>query len=193
MIKKEKKQRLVYSILRLSVLPITILGIILTAYSQSSVREGMIFEVEKNLSGIAHNLISLYNMMDAGDFSYEDGRVMKGETDFTSDYRLLDDIKNDTGADVTIFIGDVRCLTTLVNKEGKRLTRTRVNDVVRKIVLEDGEDYFSHNIDVVGASYFGYYVPIRNDEGRVIGISFAGKSVKSIHTSINYMMTSGNL
>ncbi len=69
MIKKEKKQRLVYSILRLSVLPITILGIILTAYSQSSVREGMIFEVEKNLSGIAHNLISLYNMMDAGDFS----------------------------------------------------------------------------------------------------------------------------
>ena len=192
MIKKEKKQRLVYSILRLSVLPITILGIILTAYSQSSVREGMIFEVEKNLSGIAHNLISLYNMMDTGDFSYEDGRIMKGETDFTSDYRLLDDVKNDTGADVTIFIGDVRCLTTLVNKEGKRLTRTRVNDVVRKIVLEDGEDYFSQNVDVVGASYFGYYVPIRNDEGRVIGISFAGKSVKSIHTSINYMMQ-GNL
>lgn len=192
MAKEKKKHRLVFAIMRLSVLPITILGIILTAYSQNSVREGMIFEVEKNLSGIAHNLISVYNLLDAGDFSYSDGKVMKGETDFTADYRLLDDMKNDTGADVTIFINDERCLTTLVGEKGKRLTGTKVNDVVRRIVLEEGREYFSQNVNVMGANYFAYYVPIRNDDDEVIGISFAGKSAESINTSMRFMIQ-GNL
>ena len=85
---EKKKQSLVFSILKLSVIPILVLGLILTVYSRNSVREGMVFETKKCLSGIAHNLISSYNMIDAGDFSYVDGKVMKGETDLTSDYRL---------------------------------------------------------------------------------------------------------
>lgn len=40
----------------------------MTFYSQNSVHEGMVFEIEKSLSGIAHNLISIYNVLDAGDF-----------------------------------------------------------------------------------------------------------------------------
>lgn len=192
MTKEKKQHRLVYTIMRLTVLPVTILGIVLTVYSQNSVREGMIFEVEKSLSGIAHNLISVYNMLDSGDFSYQDGKVMKGETDFTADYRLLDDMKNDTGADVTIFINDIRHLTTLVGEGGKRLTGTKASDVVRQIVLKEGKEYFSQNVDVTGANYFGYYVPIRNDAGQVIGISFAGKSAESINTSMKFMIQ-GNL
>ena len=190
--KQKKKKRLVYAIMRLSVLPISILGIILTVYGQNSVREGMAFEVQTNLSGIAHNLISMYNMMDAGDFSYQEGKVVKGELDLTSDYRLLDDVKNDTGADVTIFVGDTRCLTTLVDKSGKRMTGTEVSDEVKQIVLEQGDEYFSQDVDVVGAHYFGYYVPIRDDEDNVIGISFAGKSVDSINASRSFMIQ-GNI
>lgn len=190
--KKKKRRRLVFAIMRLSVMPITILGIILTVYSQNSVREGMVFEVQKNLSGIAHNIISMYNMLDAGDFSYEKAKVMKGETDFTSDYRLLDDVKNDTGADVTIFIGDKRCLTTLVDHRGKRLIGTKVNDEVKDVVFGKGEEYFAEDVDILGADYFGYYVPIRNDENQVIGISFAGKSVESIRTSMKFMIQ-GNI
>ena len=71
------------------------------------VYQRQVFEIEKSLSGIAHNLISIYNVLDAGDFSQKDDRVYKGETEITSDYRILDDIKNDTGADVTVF---VRCV-----------------------------------------------------------------------------------
>lgn len=190
--KQKKKKRLVYTIMRLSVLPISILGIILTVYGQNSVREGMVFEVQTNLSGIAHNLISMYNMLDAGEFSNQDGKILKGELDFTSDYRLLDDVKNDTGADVTIFIGDERCLTTLVDKSGKRMTGTKVSDEVKQIVLDEGEECFSQNVDVVGVNYFGYYVPIRDDEDNVVGISFAGKSVDSINTSMNFMIQ-GNI
>lgn len=183
-----RKRSLIYAILRMSVLPITVLGIILTVYSQNSVREGMVFEIEKSLSGIAHNLISTYDMLDAGEFTYEDGRILKGETEFTSDYRLLDDVKNDTGADVTIFVGNERCLTTLVNEEGKRLVGSQVSPEVEEVVLGEGNEYFSESVDVMGAEYFGYYVPIRNDADEVVGISFAGKSVESVNTSMRFMI-----
>lgn len=187
-----RKRSLIFAILRMSVLPIMVLGIILTAYSQNSVREGMVFEIEKSLSGIAHNLISTYDMLDAGEFTYEDGRILKGETEFTADYRLLDDVKNDTEADVTIFVGNERCLTTLVNDEGKRLVGSQVSSEVEEVVLGEGEEYFSESVDVMGAEYFGYYVPIRNDAGQVVGISFAGKSVESVNTSMRFMIQ-GNM
>lgn len=184
----KKRRSLIFAIMRMSVLPIAILGIIMTIYSQNSVREGMVFEAEKNLSGIAHNLISTYNMIDAGEFSSENGKIMKGETELTSDYRLLDDVKNDTGADVTIFLGNERCLTTLVDDDGKRLVGSKVSERVEKAVLEDGEEYFSENVDIIDQDYFGYYVPIRNDSNEIIGISFAGKSAEAVNTSMRYMI-----
>lgn len=189
---RRKKRSLIFAIMRMSVLPIAILGIIMTAYGQNSVKEGMIFEIQKNLSGIAHNLISIYNVRDAGDFYVKDEKVYKGETDLTADYRLLDDVKNDTGADVTIFIGNERCLTTLVDGNGKRLVGSKVSTEVEDVVFGEGEEYFSKDVDVMGSRYFGYYVPIRNDADEVVGISFAGKSAESVNTSMRFM-TQGNV
>ncbi len=184
MAERKKKKSLIYSIMWMSAIPIVILGVILTIFSQNSVQEGMSFEIKKSLSGTAHNLISIYNMLDAGEFSYSNGKFWKGETELTSDYRILDDIKNDTGADVTIFYGSERRLTTLVDNLGARLVGTKVSEDVQEAVLQRGEEYFSESADVNGAAYFGYYVPIRDDAGNVIGISFAGKTVDSIRLSM---------
>lgn len=188
MTQKKKRRSLKFSIMQISVIPVLVLGIILTIYAQNSVHVGMRYEVEENLSGLAHNLISIYNLIDAGEFSYENGVLLKGETDITSDYRILDDMKNDTGADMTICIGNERRLTTMVDQKGDRLIGTEVPVDVQEAVLEKGEEYFSTNIGINGEEYFGYYVPVRNDEGDVIGMSFAGKSVNMINESINSMV-----
>ena len=137
---RKKRKSLIFTIMRMSVIPIAILGVVMTFYSQNSVHEGMVFEIEKSLSGIAHNLISIYNVLDAGDFSQKDDRVYKGETEITSDYRVLDDIKNDTGADVTVFVGDERCLTTLVDKKGNRLVGSHLDKEVAS--LKTGKNIF---------------------------------------------------
>ncbi len=83
--------------------------------------------LKKSLSGIAHNLISIYNVLDAGDFSQKDDRVYKGKQKLHRITAFLDDIKNDTGADVTVFVGDERCLTTLVDKKGNRLVGSHID------------------------------------------------------------------
>lgn len=189
---ERKKKSLIVSIMGMSVIPILLLGIVLTVYSQASVREGMVFEIRHCLSGIAHNLISTYNMLDAGDYSYENGVLKKGETELTSDYRILDDLKMDTGADVTIAMGETRCLTTLVDENGNRQIGTKVSDKVAKVVLEKGEEYFSEKVDVNGKEYFGYYVPIFDSNNKVVGFSFAGRSSEYVATSMGYM-TKGNI
>ena len=60
--KTAKRHSIVYTMLRIGVIPMLLLGIGLTIYSQFSVREGMDYEVERSLSGIAHNLLSTYNL-----------------------------------------------------------------------------------------------------------------------------------
>lgn len=188
MISGKKRHSLLLLILKLSVIPVLVLGIILTIYSRNAVRTGMVYEIEKSLSGIAHNLISSYNMVDAGDFAYVDGKVMKGETDLTSDYRLLDDIKNDTGADVTICLGTERRLTTVVDGNGNRLTGTALSEDVQQEVYGKGQEYFSESVNVGGEKFFAYYVPIRNHAGDIIGVSFAGQPVDSVNHSMKFML-----
>lgn len=172
----------------ISVIPVIVLGIILTLYAQNSVREGMGYEVEQNLSGLAHSMIHMYDLVSVGDFSYEDGRIKKGDLDLTNDFQLMDSFKKDTGADVTVCVGARRCLTTIRDENGDRLLGTEVPDLVKEAVLNHGEDYFSQNININGAKYYGYYMPIRDIKGNVIGISFAGKAVDAINRSVRYII-----
>lgn len=184
----KKKRSLKFSIMIITVLPIIILGIVLTIYARSSVREGMSDEVEQNLSGLANTLIRMYDLVDVGDFSYENGRVRKGKRDLTFDFRLMDGVKKDTDIDVTICVGARRCLTTIRDEAGNRLVGSEVPEAVKEAVLEHGDDYFSKNIDINGVEYYGYYVPIRDLRGNVTGISFAGKAVEAINESVNKIL-----
>ena len=51
---RSKKRSLIFSIMRMSVLPIAILGIIMTAYGHNSVKEGMILP-----PGVALDMLQL--------------------------------------------------------------------------------------------------------------------------------------
>ncbi|MBR1873690.1 MAG: diguanylate cyclase [Eubacterium sp.] len=190
--KTAKRHSIVYTMLRIGVIPMLLLGIGLTIYSQFSVREGMDYEVERSLSGIAHNLLSTYNTIDAGQFAVDGDKYMKGETDITADYRIMDDIKTDTGADVTLYYGTTRRMTTIVDDDGNRLTDTEAPEDVIAQVYNAGEEYFSTGVDVQGVNYYGYYVPIQNDDGEIVGMCFAGKPSSTVQISTNYMII-GNI
>ena len=188
----KKRHSIVYTMLRIGVIPILLLGIGLTVYSQYSVREGMDYEMERALSGIAHNLLSTYNSLDGGEFNMKDDTLYKGETRIAADYRILDDLKTDTGNDVTIYYGDKRRMTTIVDGNGNRLTNTDAPEGVIDHVYGQKEEYFSTDVDIVGTPYYGYYVPIENDNGDIVGMTFAGKPKDSVMLSTHYMVI-GNI
>ena len=184
----KRKRKIAVPILWLSIFPIIVLCVVLTYNIKKSVSDGMSYEIEQNLSGTAHTVISMYNIQDGGQFSYQNDHLYKGETDITADYRILDDIKNDTGADVTISYGKVRRLTTLTDNNGNRLVGTELSPDIEQHVLVNGEEYFSQHVDINGEGYFAYYVPIRNDNNEVVGASFAGKSARSVNLSTQRAM-----
>ncbi|MBR6229890.1 MAG: diguanylate cyclase [Eubacterium sp.] len=190
--KTSKRRSLVVTLIQIGVIPILLLGIGLTVYSQYSVREGMDYEMERALSGIAHNILSTYNALDGGEFSMKGEDLYKGEKNITADYRILDDLKNDTGNDVTIYYGDKRRMTTIVDDKGNRLTGTDAPEGVIDHVYGQKEEYFSTDVDIQGVPYYGYYVPIRNDAGDIIGMTFAGKPKDSVMLSTHYMVV-GNI
>ena len=59
---------------------------------------------------------------------------------------------------------------------------------MKESVYGKGEEYFSEDVIVGATRYFAYYVPIRNGEGEVVGVSFAGQPVDSVNISMKLML-----
>lgn len=74
---------------------------------------------------------------------------------------------------VTIFQGDLRIATNVMNENGTRAIGTRVSKVVRDRVIENGESFYDRAF-VVNDWYLSAYDPIRDPDGKVIGILYVG-------------------
>lgn len=116
-------------------------------------------------------------------FSFRAGcPVKKGDTvigsvttgiDLTSD-AFVDEIKKRYGIEFTIFQGDTRAATTII-RDGKRAVGTKMdNPRVIETVLKKGEKFFDVN-KIIGKEYNTSYWPLKNAEGKIIGMLFIGK------------------
>ncbi len=91
---------------------------------------------------------------------------------------LLDLVKERFNVDVTVFLGDVRLMTT-VKSDGKRLTGTKLDPYIAQVVLKEGRDFVGP-ASILGIPYITAYEPMKDRSGRVFGIAFAGRSVKAL-------------
>ena len=107
-----------------------------------------------------------------------DGKMMLGE-DHTvnSNYAIVDEIKSETGGDVTIFqVKDgsaTRISSTLTNENGNRVIGTNLPDAIYNMVVTGGQTY-SGRADVLGSWYLTVYEPIKDNSGKIIGVLFIG-------------------
>lgn len=92
--------------------------------------------------------------------------------DFSSS-DMLDEIKEVVGFDVTIFGGDVRIATTVIDESGQRATGTRMSDKVREQVIDLGNSY-EGRADIVGNTYYTIYEPFLDNSGNIMGAIFCG-------------------
>ena len=85
--------------------------------------------------------------------------------------KLLDDLKQQTGYEFTIFENDVRTYTT-VKQNGTRATGTKLSSEIAEIVLEQGKTYIGVNT-ILDVKHICSYVPIQYQDGTK-GIIFSG-------------------
>lgn len=119
-----------------------------------------------------------------GPWSIRDGSLYKGETLINGNNEFVDEIGRLTEDTCTIFQGDTRVSTNVI-RENTRVLGTKVSEDIGKVVLEEGRDYYGE-ADVVGVLYQAAYSPIRDQDGKVIGIWYVGANKQFVDNAINY-------
>ncbi len=102
-----------------------------------------------------------------------------GEEDIN---QLLDDLKSRMGCEFTIFEGNTRAYTTVV-QDGQRAVGTTLSSRLSEIVLQKGESYVGR-ATILSEEYLCSYVPTRDASGAVDGLLFAGISATDANHQI---------
>ncbi len=93
---------------------------------------------------------------------------------FNNDFTLVDRIRQVARIDtVTVFFGDLRVSTNVMTEQGTRAVGTRISQIVRDVVLEQGRDYVGRAY-VVNEWFITRYEPLRNYQGEVVGSLYVG-------------------
>jgi two-component system NtrC family sensor kinase len=101
-----------------------------------------------------------------------------------NDFTLVDQIKDVAGIETsTIFFGDLRVSTNVMDSEGNRAIGTRLSQEVSDIVLKQGHQFIGPAF-VVNEEYITRYDPLRNYLGEVIGIIYVGAKQASFQRLI---------
>ncbi len=113
-----------------------------------------------------------------------DGKVMGtvGLGISLSSENYVDRLKKETGLEMTVFLGNVRAMTTLT-RDGKRLIGTELeNTAVTDAVLKRGESV-SGELQLLGKPFQVLYWPILNMAGKPMGMWFTGQPLNSVVTA----------
>ena len=87
---------------------------------------------------------------------------------------MLDGLKSRMGCEFTIFEGDMRKYSTVM-QDGERVVGTPLAPELSAIVIEKGETYVGE-AEIAGNLYRCSYVPTKDESGNVTGLIFAGIS-----------------
>ncbi|RKM61420.1 methyl-accepting chemotaxis protein [Butyrivibrio sp. CB08] len=116
----------------------------------------------------------------------DDGELLKGETPVHDIYQgQLDALHEKTGMHYTIFYGNTRYITSLVDAEtNKRMEGTKASNAVVDEVLRKGDEYLAENFEIGGQKWYAYYLPLKNDDGSVVGMVFAGRDTSIVEANM---------
>lgn len=144
-------------------------------------------EIEDTLQATGYTLIEAFNAIDSGKFWLSGKLLYKGGVNLTENLSVIDSIKEKTGIECTLFYGDTRYITTVLDENGNRMLQTQCSDEVKEIVLNQGNTFFAKNIVIGGQDYYGYYIPIEQ-EGKVAGMIFTGKPSTTLTATTNQFL-----
>lgn len=166
-----------------------LISAILTAISSVSFSDKLNEMVSEELMIGCEQLKSQMNSTWDGEWTYDDnlGGLIKGGVAVNDEYQsLIDELHKKTGLDYTIFWGKTRKVTTLIDSStGKRIVGTDASDEVIKQCLNGGRDFFIKDVTINKQKYSGYYIPITNEGGKIVGMFFSGRPRSDVTKALN--------
>lgn len=179
---KEKKS-IRSRLMAMSILPIVLLGSCIMFFGILLIYGMYSDTIREELETNTYILKGCFDLTVRGDYTYNNGILKKGHVNI-SDSTMLYEIKNNSDVDTTIFWGDKRILTTVENSYGASVVGTQASNDVVQAVLQDGGNYFSKDLKIEECPYIGYYTPLKNEDGTIVGMVFAGTPKTKVYRSI---------
>lgn len=183
---KQKKglQKLILSI---CLIPTIALTLVISIIALRSMDQGMETEVQSGLQLLANSARASLSDVGEGEFHLDGDQLYKGDVNVSKMQEKLDSLVETTDAELTIFFGDTRYLTTIRDDKGNPIIGTTSSEAVYQKVVKEGEIYKASDVVINGNNYYGYYLPLTKDgatKGEAVGMVFAGKPAGSVNSYI---------
>ena len=101
-------------------------------------------------------------------------------------YQFIDSLQEEH-IEQTLFMGDERFITSIVDEDGKRIEGTKADPKVWETV-KAGNDYVADGVKINGERYYVYYMPVRSDDGEILGMAFSGERESAVRNAITGML-----
>ena len=135
--------------------------------------------IEKELNSSVNMLTIIFDEKYPGEWNVKSGKLYKGSMEINNDFKVVDEVKDKTNMYATIFMDDTRITSNIKDKSGKRSIGTKANEQVINTVLKDGKNYIG-KVNIDGIDVQGYYVPIKDNNEKIIGMYFVGISYEDV-------------
>lgn len=178
--------KLKYKILFVALLPILVVCIAVMVINNTVIKNTLLDKTKNELKATAEALSAAYNQNSGEYFKNDDGEIWKGTYNVSLSQKLVTEMSEKTGSSLTFFYGDKRLVTSLKDKKGDYILGSKAGDYLKKNVLEGGKDVFTSRVSVEGTMYYGYYIPVKqNNSDDIIGMIFAGMPVREVDKTKN--------
>ena len=100
-----------------------------------------------------------------------------------SDTDFVNGLKQQTGSDYAIYLGDTSIVTTLTDSTSKRITGDKLDAEVQETVLKQG-DTLTRQETINGTRYLSVYAPIVSSDGTITGVMFSGYNMTTYYSGL---------
>lgn len=180
--------------LALNCIPLLVFGILILIIGTLQFRSGMYTQTKSSLKSSAIAALNLYTSQGYGDYAMkDDGNVWRGMNfNVSAETDVIDDIKKQTGVDITFFYQDTAVMTSITNEDGMRWIGMKAGDNIKNYTLAKGAQLWYRNIEIDNKMCHAYIIPITQEsDGSVIGALMASTSTDTFNNAINgYIVTS---
>lgn len=186
---KERRIGMMTRLISMIFLPVLVITGVAMVMAQNSLSTGLEKEALHGMELLARAVAGSYDSLE-GEYRVEGDTLFKGDTNLSESLGKMDLFVKGTDAEVTLFYGDTRYLTTLADAQGQRVTGTKADEKVWSVV-KTGEVYQQPGLAIAatGLTYTAFYVPLHDEAGNVVGMIFAGEPSADIESFIQKQTT----
>ena len=142
-----------------------------------SANDGFSRALQMKAASDVKSLAAVLSYQYDGDWRIENDVLYKGDQKMEGAENVVDSLSKICDGKVTIFKGDTRVATTVVDASGKRAVGTKASAEIIENVLKNGRDFVGQ-ANVMGEPHHAAYLPLKNSGGQIIGMLFVGVSTQ---------------